>query len=441
MRDLIVTLIIFGSVPFILRSPTIGILTWSCLAYLNPHRACWGFARDMPFAYVVALSLLVSLLISKEDKRIPWTRETVLLAIFTLWMLITTVFALNQEDAWLQWSKVWKIQLVTFLTMMVMKDLRQLHLLIATIAISLGFWGVKGGIFTILTGGGYHVQGPDGTFIGGNNEIGLALNMTIPLIRYLQMHSKQVWLKNGCLAAVGLCVVSVLGTQSRGALLGLMVMGTFLIAKGRKRFLYMFSAVVGGAILYQFMPESWHERMGSIKSYEKDNSAMGRINAWWFAVNLAKDRLLGGGFETFSRDLFMLYAPNPDDFHDAHSVYFEILGEQGFIGLAIFLTLAFFTWRSAARTAKEADLHSELKQLADLLRMIQVSLVGYAVSGLFLGLAYFDLYYALIATVIMSGYVVRQYTTENQIKYSTPVQITSDTPKIRSFVRKTIRPQ
>jgi probable O-glycosylation ligase (exosortase A-associated) len=444
MRDLIVTLIVFGSVPFIFRSPAIGILMWSWLAYMNAHRACWGFARSMPFSLIIALSLLLSLLISKEDKKIPWTRETTMLAIFILWMLITTIFALNPEGAWEQWNKIWKIQLITFLTLMVIKDQRRIYLLVATIAASLGFYGVKGGIFTILTAGSYHVWGPDGTVIGGNNEIGLALIMTIPLIRYLRMHSKPIWLKNGCLAAMILCVVAVLGTQSRGALLGLVAMGTFLVMKGKNRFAYSILAIFGGLTLYMFMPDSWHERMGTIKSYDQDGSAMGRINAWGFAINLAMSRLLGGGFETFDPYLFKIYAPNPDDYHDAHSIYFEILGEHGFIGLAIYLTLALFTWRSAARIAKEANHYPELKPLADLMRMIQVSLVGYAVSGAFLGMAYFDLYYALISIVVMSGYVVRRYATNTDMTENSQATIsesTVSTPgRSGSFVRKPIRP-
>lgn len=438
MRDLFVTAIVFGSIPFILRSPMLGILMWSWIAYMNPHRLCYGFAIGMPFAYVVALALLVSLLMTREDKKIPWTRETVLLAVFVLWMFITTVFALNQQDAWQGWNKVWKIQLVTFLTFMLMKDMRRLHLLAATIALSLGFYGVKGGIFTVLSGGGSRVWGPDGTFIGGNNEIGLALIMTIPLLRYLQMQAQATWLKNFYFAAMGLCAVSVLGTQSRGALLGIVAMGTFLVMKGKNRFLYMILAIAGGVLLYQFMPESWHERMSSIKSYEKDKSALGRLNAWGFATNLALHRLVGGGFEAFSPGTFKLYAPDPYDFHDAHSIYFEILGEQGLIGLAMFLTLGVFTWGSAVRIAKQADACPELKALADLVRMVQVSLVGYAVSGAFLGMAYFDLYYALIAIVVMSGHVVRQHLATPQggrtAAMSPPLR-----PKVRDFVRKPAR--
>lgn len=418
---------------------------WSWLAYMNAHRACWGFARSMPFSLVVALCLLISLLTSKEDKRIPWTAETTMLVIFILWMLLTTIFALNPDGAWEQWSKVWKIQLITFITMMIIKDPQRIYLLVATIAMSLGFYGVKGGIFTILTAGSYRVWGPDGTMIGGNNEIGLALIMTIPLIRYLQMHSKPVWFRNGCFWAMILCVVAVFGTQSRGALLGIVAMGTFLIMKGKNRFAYAILALFCGITLLAFMPESWHERMGTIKNYEQDGSAMGRINAWGFAINLATSRLLGGGFETFTPFLFKIYAPNPDDYHDAHSIYFEILGEHGFIGLAIFLTLAILTWRRATLTAKEADRYPEMKPLADLMRMIQVSLVGYAVSGAFLGMAYFDLYYALISIVVMSNYVVRKHAADTGItensRTTVPESAVLARDRSRSFVRKPIRPR
>jgi probable O-glycosylation ligase (exosortase A-associated) len=438
MRDYIITLIVFGSVPFILRSPVTGILVWSWLAYMNPHRLCWGFASSMPFAYVVALATLLSILFSREDKTIPWTRESITLVIFVVWMSITTAFALNPDDAWSQWSKVMKIQFVTFLTMMVLKDLRRINLLVATIVLSLGFYGVKGGIFTIISGGGYHVWGPSGTFIGGNNEIGLALIMTVPLIRYFQMQADNPWIRRLCLGAIMLCVVSVLGTQSRGALVGVVAMVMFMVMKGKNRFAYMMLAIMGGIVLYQFMPESWHARMSSISTYEKDASAMGRLNAWGFAFNLASSRLFGGGFETFTRSQFLVYAPNPRDFHDAHSIYFEILGEQGVIGLIMFLALGFFTWFSAGHIARQADAYPATQGLASMVRMIQVSLLGYGVSGAFLGMAYFDLYYALVAIVVMSGYVLRQHVAEAEAASPAmePVPIRPRRPQ--DFIRKPV---
>ena len=99
---------------------------------------------------------------------------------------------------------------------------------------------------------------------------------------------------------MGLTFVAILGTQSRGALVGLVAMVAMLLWKTRKRFLLLFLMAPVLFAGYQFMPESWHDRMKTIETYQQDQSAMGRINAWKFAFNLAKDRpLVGGGNEAF----------------------------------------------------------------------------------------------------------------------------------------------
>jgi probable O-glycosylation ligase (exosortase A-associated) len=143
--------------------------------------------------------------------------------------------------------------------------------------------------------------------------------------------------------------------------------------------------------------------MDTIGTYEQDTSAMGRINAWHFAVNVANDRpVFGGGFRVFSPEKFAVYAPDPDDYHDAHSIYFEVLGEQGWVGLAIFLAFGIGAWRAASSVGRKADLGERPHWTGELCRMVQVSLAGYAVGGAFLGLAYFDLYYNLVAFIVLA---------------------------------------
>ena len=113
-------------------------------------------------------------------------------------------------------------------------------------------------------------------------------------------------------------------------------------------------------------------------------------NAWSFST---------GSHDPSSRTI---YAPVPEDVHDAHSIYFEVLGEHGFVGLALYLALGWFAWRSCTQVRREAKSRPGGLWLADLVRMLQVSLVGYASSGAFLGLAYFDLYYHLVALVVLA---------------------------------------
>jgi probable O-glycosylation ligase (exosortase A-associated) len=211
MRDILVTLIVFGSLPYILKRPHLGILLWGWLAYMNPHKLSYGFAHNFPFSLTVALVILIGLFFSKEPKKIPWTIELRILVIFIVWMFITTLNSMYPDLAWKQWDKVWKIQLMTFITIILMQDKWRVQAMIWVIALSLGFYGFKGGIFTVLTGGAYAVYGPSGTFIYGNNEIGLALIMTIPLIRYLQLITTQPFIRQGLLITMWLCVLSVIG--------------------------------------------------------------------------------------------------------------------------------------------------------------------------------------------------------------------------------------
>nr|QNO45283.1 hypothetical protein GHMBFEBI_00017 [Methanosarcinales archaeon ANME-2c ERB4] len=414
MRDIFVTLVIFGSLPFILQRPFVGILVWCWLGFMNPHMLCWGFARGFPFAQIVAITTLASILLNKEPKQIPWTRETKVLLLFIIWMFITTFFALNPAGAWAQWDKVWKIQLMIFVTLMIVRTPEQLKALVWITALSIGFYGVKGGIFTITTGGVHMVLGPATTFIGVRGGIALALNMTIPLMRYLQLNTQRVWVRYGLTAAMVLTAFAIIGTQSRGGFIGAIVVGLFLALKSRKKILYTVLAVIVAASIVSFMPSEWGERMHTIQTYQQDGSAMGRINAWKFAYNLASDRLIfGGGFECFRGWLFDQYAPNPDDVHDAHNIFFEVLGEHGFVGLLLYLLLLLFAWRTGSWIVKNAKNNPKTKWMADLASMVQVSIAAYVAGGSFLGLAYFDYYYHLIAILVLTKLMLEKYLTEH----------------------------
>jgi probable O-glycosylation ligase (exosortase A-associated) len=387
--------------PFVFSRPYVGIYIWSWMGFMNPHRLTYGFAYEFPFAQIIAIVILVSMLRLKEPMRVPWTRETVLLLIFVLWMLFTTLFALNSDGAWEQWDKVWKIQLMLFVTLMLIDTKQKMDWLIWVIVLSLGFYGVKGGIFTIAHGGAFRVQGPGGSFIGGNNEIALALIMTIPLMRYLQLQAKSVWIHQGVTVAMLLTGVAAIGSQSRGALVGMGVMGIFLWLKSRNRLFILLSILVVAGALAAIMPQEWYDRMSTIEAYEEDNSAMRRINAWRMAYNIAANRITGAGFEAFTPWAIRQFAPDPSMGADAHSIYFEIMAEHGFIGFTMFMLLALFTWNTGNGIRRLARRRPETRWAADLAGMIQVSMIGYAGSGAFLGLAYFDLYYTLIAIMVI----------------------------------------
>lgn len=413
MRDILVTLIILGAVPFILARAHVGIYIWSWIGYMNPHRLTWGFAYHFPFAAIVAGATLVAILFSRERLRFPWEMTTAVWLAFVLWMTITTFMAQFPELAWPQWEKVIKIQLMVLLTMVLINSRERINTLVWIIVASIGFYGVKGGLFAIATGGHYKVWGPEGSFIYDNNQLALAMIMLLPLMRYLQMQSVNKWVGRGLLAAMLLTALAILASYSRGALIGLAVMGLFLWAKSRKRVMAALVLVLAVPFMWSFMPEQWTDRMGTIEDYDEDRSAMGRLYVWDMAYMVARDHFAGGGFGTFyTRYFHDLYTmeitgdPHAYIATDAHSVYFLVLGDHGFIGLALFLLLmasAFFLGTSIIRRTKD---DAELKWARDLAAMIQVSMIGYAVGGAFLGLSYFDLYYHLIALLVVTRAIV-----------------------------------
>lgn len=409
MRDVLVTLIVFAGLPFIFKRPYFGVLMWVWISVMNPHTQAWGFAKTFPFAAIIGGVTLVSLVFTRQPKNLPLTHTTWVLIFFVLWMNVTTITALYPDEAYIQWAKVMKIMLMTFVTFMLIKTKEHVQLLIWVIVISLGYYGVKGGIFTIRSGGGERVWGPEGTFIGGNNEIALALIMTIPLMHYLQTSVQKLWARHAFTGAMLLCAIAALGSYSRGALLAITAMGMFLWFKSRHKLGLALLGIMAIPPLLAFMPEQWSQRMDTINTYEEDESVQGRFNAWWMAFNLAKDHpLVGGGFEVTAPELFYRYAPNPLDIHAAHSVYFQALGEHGFVGLGLYLLLGFLTWRTASWIIHNTAKQDSYRWASSLATMIQVSLIGFYVGGTFLSLLYFDVPYYLMAATVVTRVLVEK---------------------------------
>lgn len=401
MRDILVTLLVFGSLPFILRNAYIGVYVWSWLSYMNPHRLTWGFAYNMPFAQIVAIATIGAFIFQAGKNKFPINGLTVTWLIFLFWMVISTVFAIFPDHAQILLIKVIKIQLVVLLTFFLIDSQRKIDLLIWTIVLSIGFFSVKGGLFTILTGGSFRVYGPPSSYIQENNSLALASLMVIPLMIYLYKTSSNKWIRYGMVTAVFLSLASVLGSQSRGALVAIIAVSGFFWLKSRTKILSGIFLLVLAVIGFLSMPDSWHERMATIQNYEEDASAMGRINAWQYSINVASDRLTGGGFHSWKPSSFAVYAPNPDAVHAAHSIFFGPLGDHGWPGLLMFVSILFIAWRYLRLVERKTNSEPKLYAENTLSKMLQVSLIAYCSGGAFLSLAYFDLPWHVVALAVL----------------------------------------
>ncbi|HQO17498.1 MAG TPA: putative O-glycosylation ligase, exosortase A system-associated [Methylotenera sp.] len=401
MRDIILVGMVVLTLPFAILHTWIAVLLWTWISLMNPHRLTFGFAQSTPLAALAAGAALISLLVTRDKLRIAWSPAIVVLFLFVFWMCLTTIFALDPATSWNQLSKVLKIQLMTAIALLALQKKRHIDLFILVNVLSIGYFGLKGGIFTILTGGGYRVWGPEDSFISDNNALAVAIIVCIPLINYLRTIYTNRWAKLGLMLLMILCAVSALGSQSRGALIAITLMGLIYWYRSRRKLFSGIAISILAIILISFMPSSWEQRMGTISTYEQDGSAVSRLIAWRFCFNLANDRFFGGGFEIYNWPTYWLYAPEgaykP---FAAHSIYFSVLGEHGYVGLIFFLLIWFFAFRIGSQIRKNTKSRKDLLWLHFLAGMCQVSLVGYLAGGTFLSLAYFDLPYNILIVLV-----------------------------------------
>lgn len=384
-----------------LMRPWWGILTWSWIGYMNPHKLTWD-ALHLPFAEVIAAVTLLGLVFTRDRRSPPWTFEMVVMAAFFVHMTMTTVFAWYPAVAWPQWTQVSKILLFTFITPILIYGRSRIHALLLVIVLSIGFYGFKGGVFVILSGGQDRVYGPPGSFIAGNNAIGLAMCMVLPLALLVAREESRRWMRIALYAVFWLSIPAIICTYSRGAFLGLIMVMVPLFWRYKGRMVVLaLAGVIASVAVQNFLPEKWVERQESTLNYQEDWSAMQRIQAWGVATNIALDRpLLGAGFNfefAGNTEQWLSYANFLGGWEgqtrSAHSIYFEILGQHGFVGLFLFMALLLGTFIRLHRLGR-MEYDEQGVWIGRYAKAMEISLVPFMISGAFLSMAYFDLFFA-----------------------------------------------
>jgi putative inorganic carbon (hco3(-)) transporter len=419
MRDIILMSLVLTAALIALRRPWVGVMLWIWLSLMNPHRYTYGFAFDAPVALIAAASTMLGLLASKDRGSPMQGLPVSLLVAFTLWMTVSWLMGFDPSGDYEQWKKVIKINFFLIVALMLVRTKAQIFALVAVSTFSIALLGAKGGVFTAITGGAHRVWGPPESFVAGNNEFALAVIMTIPLLRFMQLQANNKLIRQFLLLVMLLCAAAAIGSHSRGALLAIVAMGGLLWWRGKSRFLGGIVIVLVSLAVYNFMPDHWFERMETIETFKEDNSALGRFSAWWVSWGVAKNHLFGAGFAITSPELFARYSPYPQlGTPVAHSIWFQVLGHHGFVGLALFVSMWLATWLMAGRLKRDAAKIPEARWAGDLGSMAQVSLIGYFIGGAFLSLAYWDLPYYVLAAVVLANLWVRQqaWKTEPQLR-------------------------
>jgi probable O-glycosylation ligase (exosortase A-associated) len=413
-RDVVVTLTVLACLPYAFIRPMFGLLLFTWLAYMRPQDLCWGFAKQIRFSLFAAIGMYIGWFFFDTRRFTRWSKPMQWLAIFaiclTLSLIVNEKHPENRPIS--KWVDLIKVFLVAFFTCGLVDDRKRLRLLLWTIALSLGFYGVKFGLHGILRGGRI-LQGPGGMMLD-NNDLCLAMAMNIPLLFYLGRSLEKRWQRRLCMVAVALTCVTVVCTLSRGGFLTTCLAGLLILFKLRKSVLPWIVALALGGLALVALPQDVRARLATLENPEKEGSAAGRMHAWKVGMRMVADHpLLGVGFEGFLPN-FRRYDPDITESKDqvesvrvAHNTYVQVWAELGTPALFCFLAMLVTALLCLRKTRQLIDRSragpgfQELRNYAD---MVEVSLLCFMFGANFLNRAHFDLLYELVAltTIILS---------------------------------------
>lgn len=419
MRDLAFLLLFMAPFAMSFGSIFVCVLNWAWISLLAPNNFLYGFDVGIPFNKVIAAVTVLSLVVSKERKRFRCDSIGVLVLIFLGIAALAQFGALSDLDlGWDLLDKFWKIVALYLLISCFAETPERIHALVVTACLGVGFVAIADGLKFAVTAGGFHSVG--NAAWGDNNQEGLFILMGVPLLGYLRSVSTHKMARLGSTIAIGLFLIAVLSTQSRGAMIGLAVIALAGFTVTQRKWSYAAVMLALGVALIFLMPHKLVERADLISTAGDDDLFMGRVIAWKMSTLIALDHPLGGGLHAvqicsvwdqfvpeFDR-LSFIPSPPPETLHAAHSIYFEVLGDTGFPGLIVFLLILFSTLIALRRTARRTRDIPELYWAGTLARQLQLTLLVYMVSGAALSAAYHDLPWLIIG---LSG-AVRRFVAE-----------------------------
>jgi probable O-glycosylation ligase (exosortase A-associated) len=262
----------------------------------------------------------------------------------------------------------------------------------------------------ISTAGGHHVRGV-GKF-GDNNHFAVALAMCIPCLYYLVQVSRSKLIRLGSIVAAVITVLAIVGTSSRGGMLCIAAMGAWLAMTSRRKVVATLFVLMCAGLVVALAPESWTERMDTIKTADEDSSFMQRVEAWQVSSAMALENpIFGGGFraievqavwEKFRGSVgfmgFLGERPPSEIFRAAHSVYFQIMGDLGLVGFVIFMAFLgnVFVMRRTIHKRAKAVGGDEWRWAVDLSNALAASVFAYMVGGAAVSLGYFETMYMMV---------------------------------------------
>ncbi|MCA1855861.1 putative O-glycosylation ligase, exosortase A system-associated [Massilia oculi] len=421
MRDLVLLSILPFVIYATIKRPFIGIGLWIWTALFFPNAWVYGMAGNLRYNLLFTSFAILSYLLSKDKPKFVLGGLGALVLLFFAWTTVSTAMSVGLPerswDIWVRFSKV--ITLFLFVILVLNKKLH-IDFFLWCVVLSVGFYANLEALKFVASGGGHKISGLSGHVLGDRNELAVAFVMTLPICYYLlgEYRNRSRVIAIGLLGTMGLLVAGIIGTQSRGGFIALAGFGAYFFFKSKHKFIFLILSGILILGLAQLVSAEWISRMDTINAADDDASFMGRVVAWKLSFILAmQNPFFGGGFKSleyfpvwsslsqhfFQYDWFYTgdALPNTKFGRAAHSIYFQVLGEQGFAGLAIFLACLGGAFMKAGRITRKVRRLNGPAWISSLSTMLQLCLFAFALGGAALSFAYFELFYAIIALLIL----------------------------------------
>lgn len=408
MRDLVVLAASLIFIAIALRSTFSAYLLWGWAGLVGLNYYVHGFMSGVQYVMLYALIAIAGIALRPKERDGNWINPTfVLMAIFVLHGFVSAVLAYPGLDRnWELWSNLAKTVLFCAFMPLLVNDRLRIHAVVVMVVIGLSLHSVLDGLKFIASGGAHNAQSIPK--LGDNNHLALILVMLLPIQFYLFVQSRHWLARAGFALAAVLTVMALLATGSRGGFVGLFVVSIALILSTKRRWPAVLLVAIGALIVVKGASEDWVQRMQTIQVAEQDESFMGRVAAWKVSSAIAVAHpVFGGGFRAVqSSAVWDRYASHQGilGFVDtptlsrsgvaAHSIWFEVLGDQGFLGLFWFLLLvghAFLVRNAIWRLVKRMP--PEHRWAGDLADVLGIAMLAFVISGSLLSAAYFELPY------------------------------------------------
>ncbi|QYF95083.1 putative O-glycosylation ligase, exosortase A system-associated [Massilia sp. PAMC28688] len=403
------------------RRPFIAVGMWFWTAMFFPNAWLYGMGVGIRYNLIFTAIAILGYLAMKDKPRVQFGALGGVIFLFFFWTTVSTVMTEGlPEIAWEYWVRFFKVMLLFVFIVLVLQKKLHVEFFVWCAVASIGFYGGLEALKFVASGGGHMIAGFHGHALGDRNELALAFVMILPLCGYLvgEYGQRSNLIRLGLLGLMGLLVAAIIGTQSRGGFLALMGLAGYMFIKSERKILLAILTVILVAALSNIVSDDWASRMDTISEAGDDASFMGRVTAWKLSFIMAmRHPIFGGGFKaleyfpvwaSLSQDFFMypfFYTgdalPNPTTARAAHSVYFQVMGDHGFVGLGIYLSFLALAFMGARKITLEARRFAETAWIAHLASMLQLSIFAFCLGGAGLSFAYFEMLYAMFGLIVV----------------------------------------